>query len=285
MGFTEHHFQSQDGLSLYYRSYGTGRRVVLCLPGLTRNSKDFDEIANHLARGYRVLCPDLRGRGQSGYDADWHHYLPAVYVDDAWRLVDQLGISELSIIGTSLGGLMAMIMASQRPQIVKAVVLNDIGPEVDPAGYARVLASAGSQFDVKSWPEAVQHCREAHLSVLPGKPAEFWQEFTRRTYRNNDAGEPEFEMDPNVYRVFTEATPERVAGSPVDPWEAFRAVTMPCLVLRGELSDFLSAEIVGRMQAVKPDLEHALIPQRGHAPLLDEVEAVAAIDSGLDRLL
>ena len=279
MGFTENYFQSQDGLSLYYRSYGSGGNVVLCLPGFTRNSKDFHEIASHLATRHQVLCPDLRGRGQSEYDPDWQNYIPAVYVEDAWRLIDQLGVNNLTIIGTSMGGLMAMIMASQRPQTVNAVVLNDIGPEVDPAGYARILTSAGSQFAVKNWPEAVQQCRQAHLPMLPDKPAEFWQEFTRKTYRNNEAGEPEFEMDANVFKVFTEAKPERVGGSPVDPWDAFRAVSMPCLVLRGELSDLLSAKIVGRMMAVKTDLVHVLVPQRGHAPLLDEVEAVTAIDS------
>lgn len=284
MGFTENHFQSHDGLSLYYRSYGSGAHVVLCLPGLTRNSKDFHELATHLAPGYRVVCPDLRGRGQSDWDPVWHHYVPGTYIDDAWQLVEQLDFTSLVIIGTSLGGLMAMVMASQRPQQVTAIVLNDIGPEVDPVGYERVLASADSQFTATSWPEAIQLCRQAHAATFPDKPEDFWEGFTRQTYRESDDGRPEFEMDPNVFRVFTDAVPERIARAPVDLWDAFRAVSMPCLVLRGELSDFLSREIMERMVAVKPGLAQVLIPKRGHAPLLDEVESVTAIDWFLELL-
>jgi len=284
MGFTEHHYQSHDGLSLYYRDYGSGDDVVVCLPGLTRNSKDFHEIATHLASGYRVLCPDLRGRGQSDWDHEWHHYIPATYIEDTWELLDQLGIASFILIGTSLGGLMAMIMASQRPQRVRALVLNDIGPEVDPVGYARVLAAAGNRVDVKNWQQAVQQCKESKTPMLPGMPAEFWEAFARKTYREGADGSPEFDMDQNVYRVFHEGKLEQVAGSPVDPWDAFRAVSMPCLVLRGELSDFLSVEIVERMMAVKPDLKQAFIPGRGHAPLLDETESVLAIDSFFGQL-
>lgn len=284
MGFTENHHRSRDGLSLYYRSYGSGAETILCLPGLTRNSKDFHEIATHLASRYRVLCPDLRGRGRSERDPDWHNYVPATYVNDCWDLIEKAGIKNFIIIGTSLGGLLAMIMASQRPQGIRAIVLNDIGPEVNPAGYARVLDAADLQVEVKNWQQAAQQCRESKAPMLPGMPAEFWEEYARKTYRDGADGSPEFDMDQNVYRVFHEGKLEQVAGSPVDPWDAFRAVSMPCLVLRGELSDFLSEEIVERMTATKPDLKRALIPARGHAPLLDEPESVAAIDTFLDQL-
>jgi len=188
MDFTEHRFQSHDGLSLYYRNYGSGKDTVICLPGLTRNSKDFHEIATHLASKYRVLCPDLRGRGQSAWDPEWRHYVPGTYVDDTWKMVDQLGIDDFIIIGTSLGGLIAIIMASQLPDRVKAIILNDIGPEVNPAGYARVLAAAGSQFEAKDWPEAVRYCREANESILTDMPEGFWDTFTRKTYREGADG-------------------------------------------------------------------------------------------------
>ena len=283
MDFTEHHFRSKDGLALYYRNYGSGKDTVICLPGLTRNSKDFHEIACHLALRYRVLCPDLRGRGRSARDPESKNYVPATYVHDTWELVDQLAIGRFTIIGTSLGGLMAMIMASQRPQRVRALVLNDIGPEVDPVGYARVLAAAGNRVNVKNWQQAALQCRQSKAPMLPGMPAEFWEAFARKTYREGADGSPEFDMDQNVYRVFHEGKLEQVAGSPVDPWDAFREVSMPCLVLRGELSDFLSEEIVERMTAIKPNLKHALIPARGHAPLLDEPESVAAIDMFLNQ--
>ena len=284
MDFTEHHYQSDDGLSLYYRSYGSAKDVVVCLPGLTRNSKDFHEIATHLAPAYRVLCPDLRGRGQSDRDGNWSNYIPATYLGDTWRLIDQLGIVNFIIIGTSLGGLLAMIMASQDPQRVKAIVLNDVGPEVDPVGYARILATAGQQIEVKNWQQAAQLCRQVYEPILTDMSPAFWDDFARKSYRETADGRPELDMDPNIGQAIRKGDLDRVAGVPVDPWDAFRAVSMPCLVLRGELSDILSKEIVERMLIVKPDLEQATIPKRGHAPLLNEPASLDAIDSFLKRL-
>ena len=179
---------------------------------------------------------------------------------------------------------MAMIMASQHPQRVRAIVLNDIGPEVDPAGYARVLDASSDSVDAKNWQEAAQQCRESKTPMLPGMPEEFWESYARKTFREGADGTPEYDVDQNVYRVFHEGKLKQVAGSPVDPWDAFRAVSMPCLVLRGELSDFLSKEIVERMLAVKPDLIQALILRRGHAPLLNETESITAIDTFLEQL-
>lgn len=298
MDFTEHHYQSHDKLSLYYRSYGSGKDVVVCLPGLTRNSKDFHELAIHLALRYRVLCLDLRGRGQSDRDRKWRHYHPGTYVRDTWKLMDQLGIASFIIIGTSLGGMMAMIMASQQPERLKAIVLNDIGPEVDPAGYARILPSIGRQDEVKNWQEAAQQCRETYSPALPDMPLEFWNAFARKSYREGEGGTPELDRDPNIGQAIRKSAwagrvlvklrklriMHRIAGVPIDPWDAFRAVSMPCLVLRGETSDILSEEIVDRMATVKPDLKRATIPKRGHAPLLDEPASLSAIDAFLEHL-
>jgi len=284
MGFSEHHFQTSDGLSLYYRDYGSGSDVVVCLPGLTRNSKDFHEIATHLASRYRVLCPDMRGRGRSDWDADWHNYHPATYINDAWSLLDHLGIGKFIILGTSLGGLMAMIMASQQAERVKAVILNDVGPEADPAGYARILASFDEQFEVNDWLDAIQHCRQSYKMALPDMPDEFWQKFVHKTYRKGSNGRPELESDPNIAEAVRKGDLSRIAGIQVDPWDAFNGVTMPCMVLRGELSDILSAEIVDRMMMVKTDLVNVVIPNRGHAPLLYESESLSAIDGFLKQI-
>ena len=114
MSYTEHHYRSRDGLSLYYRSYGSGDDVVICLPGLTRNSKDFEDLAKHLSTRWRVISPDLRGRGRSDHDPKTSHYFAGTYVKDVWTLLDGLDIERFAIIGTSLGGLMAMIMADQQ---------------------------------------------------------------------------------------------------------------------------------------------------------------------------
>jgi len=277
MRFTEHHYLTRDGLTLYYRSYGSGEDVMVCLPGLTRNSKDFDEIATHLASGYRVLCLDFRGRGQSAWDPDWHNYLPASYIDDTWKLMDQLAIDNFIIMGTSLGGLLAMIMASQQPERVRAVILNDVGPEADPVGYARILASFDQQTEIGNWQDVVRDCKQTYQAALPDMPAEFWQAYVHKNYREGADGRPECEFDPNIGEAVRKGDLSRIAGIQVDPWVAFKAMTMPCLVLRGELSDILSDEIVERMAVAKPDLVKAVIPGRGHAPLLNEPASLEAI--------
>jgi pimeloyl-ACP methyl ester carboxylesterase len=283
MGFTEHHYTTDNELTLYYRSYGSARDVVVCLPGLTRNSKDFHEIATHLASRYRVLCLDLRGRGQSAWDPDWRNYHPGTYINDTWNLVDQLGISSFIILGTSLGGLLAMIMASQQPGRVRAVILNDVGPEADPAGYTRILESLDQRTEVRDWQDAASLCEQDHRETLPNMPMEFWYDYAHRIYREGADGRPEFEVDLNVFEAIRKGDLTRIAGIQVDPWATFGAITMPCLVLRGELSDILSEEIVERMTTVKPDLQSAVIPNRGHAPLLFEPESLAAIDSFLEQ--
>lgn len=284
MGFTEHYYPTHDGLSLYYRSYGSGEDVVVCLPGLTRNSKDFHEIANHLSPRYRVLSLDIRGRGQSDWDPDWRNYHPATYISDTWSLLDQLEISSFIMIGTSLGGLLAMIMASQQPKRVRAVILNDAGPEANPAGYTRILASFNQQTILKDWQEAIRQCKQTYEAALPDMPAEFWSEYVRKNHREGEGGQPELDIDPNIGEAIRKGDLSRIAGIQVDPWAAFRAIIMPCLVLRGELSDILSPEIVERMTLVKPDLINAVIPDRGHAPLLNEPESLLAVDTFLQRL-
>jgi pimeloyl-ACP methyl ester carboxylesterase len=230
------------------------------------------------------LCPDLRGRGQSGWDPDWRNYHPATYISDTWSLLDQLEISNFIMIGTSLGGLLAMIMASQQAKRVRAVILNDAGPEADPAGYTRILSSFDQQTDVRDWQEATRQCKQTYEAALPDMPVEFWSEFVRKNHREGENGRPELDIDPNIGEAIRKGDLSRIAGIQVDPWAVFGAISMPCLVLRGELSDILSAEIVERMSVVKPDLKKAVIPNRGHAPLLYEPESLAAIDSFLDQL-
>jgi pimeloyl-ACP methyl ester carboxylesterase len=163
-------------------------------------------------------------------------------------------------------------------------MLNDAGPEADPAGYTRILTSFDKQTGVSDWREATRQCKQTYEAALPDMPVEFWNEFARKNYREGRNGQPELDSDPNIGEAIRKGDLSRIAGIQVDPWAAFGAVTMPCLVLRGELSDILSEEIVERMTAVKPDLKEAVIPNRGHAPLLYEPESLAAIDTFLDQL-
>ena len=156
MPYTEHHYRSRDGLSLYYRQYGdtSNNKVILCVHGLTRNSKDFHKLAEHLCGQYRVISVDVRGRGQSDRDPRPFHYNPGQYVKDAWTLLDQLQLSNVTVIGTSMGGLMAMIMADQQPQRLRAVVINDVGPELPQAAIDRIKSYAGRYPPAQNWEEA-----------------------------------------------------------------------------------------------------------------------------------
>ncbi len=162
--FLDGYYESADGLQLFYRDFqnqsASESIPVICLPGLTRNSRDFDDLAVRLSKHRRVITTDLRGRGRSEYDPDRSHYHPERYVADVWELLAFLGIDTVIIIGTSLGGLMAMLMAYQRPASIAGVIANDIGPEIDPTGLARVVASAGLLPQVDNWQQAVHETRK-----------------------------------------------------------------------------------------------------------------------------
>ena len=275
-------WQSAEGLTLFYRDFGPldGEGVaVLCLPGLTRNSRDFIELAEHLANERRVVCPDLRGRGHSQHDPEWRNYQPMSYVADTWRLLDTLGLERVVVIGTSLGGLMAMIMAAQQPQRLAGVVLNDVGPEIAPEGLARIRGYTGRLPAVDSWEGAVAQARQIYGAALPDLDDARWLAFARQGFRENAEGVPQLDHDPAIGRAIAE-----VSGEPPDPWPLFRALSMPTLALRGEFSDILSPATLARMQQEKPDLRVVTVANRGHVPLLDEPESLAAIEQLLAEL-
>jgi pimeloyl-ACP methyl ester carboxylesterase len=306
MSFSEHRFESHDGLSLYYRDYGrdygNGGDVAVCLPGLTRNSRDFEGLAGHLAgspqRPWRVLSPDLRGRGCSDHDPRPANYHPGTYVRDTWALLDRLGVRRVALIGTSLGGLMSMIMADQQPDRLRGVVLNDVGPEIPPEAVARILQYVGRTPPAPDWRSAAAEARQNYGLAFPGVPDEFWERYVRLSWKENAEGRPAPDMDPAIGDALRKAQGavrilrglrrmrllRRVGGVPIDTWDAFAGLTMPCLLLQGELSDVLTDDIVSRMRDRKPDLEVVRVPGRGHAPLLDEPIARAAIDTFLARL-
>jgi pimeloyl-ACP methyl ester carboxylesterase len=277
-----HFFRSSDGLNLYYRDFGAQRdgTPVICLPGLTRNSRDFDDLAARLAERRRVLTVDLRGRGFSDHDPDWRNYHPGTYVADTWTLLDLLKIDRVIVVGTSLGGLCAMLMAAQRQDRVAGVLINDIGPEIDPAGHARVRDNAGRLAPVADWDEAVAQAKTINGRWLPGLSGDDWRRLARRFYREDEHGAPRLDIDPNIGRAIRE-----LDGKRDELWTLFDALqSIPTVLIRGVLSDVLSAEAADRMKARKPDLVVVPVPNRGHAPLLDEPECIAAIDALLDRV-
>lgn len=297
---SEHRYTSDDGLSLYYRDYGNkdSRDTLLCLPGLTRNSRDFHALALRLCQRYRVLCVDPRGRGMSDRDPDWRNYTIASYMPDVNRLMDVAGVTRAIFLGTSMGGIMSMTMAYQRPDCVKAIVLNDVGPEADPAGIRRILRYVGRRVPVDSWDEAVAQLRNTYAIALPDRPRAFWEDRVRLSYREGADGRPELDMDLRIGDAIRRSVRivlflkllralrlvKQVQGVPIDAWDSFRAVKVPCMVMRGELSDILSEEIVERMKAVKPDLQVVTIPGIGHSPYIDGPEMFGAIDAFLAGL-
>ena len=279
----EHWFSSHDGLKLYSRLYAPAAAqapVVLCLHGLTRNSRDFEDLAPHLAAQYRVIVPDMRGRGFSARDANASNYTIAIYVQDMHRLLAELAAPRVAIIGTSMGGLMAMVMAATQPGQVVGIVLNDIGPEVNPAGLERIRGYAGKVAAVRTWPEAVAQARSIYGSAWPNLSDARWEAIARRGYRVNAEGAPEVDADPRI------AEPLRnTATAAPDLWPLWKTLAgVPMLAIRGADSDILSAATLARMQHEKPDLESLTVPERGHVPLLDEPECIAAIDRFLSRL-
>lgn len=279
------YYQSRDGLTLYARDYyhASPRATLLCMHGLTRNSADFAGIAEHLAPDYRLIVVDQRGRGLSEWDPDADNYQPAVYVQDMFQLLDELGLEKVVLLGTSMGGLMSMIMASLRGERFLGVILNDIGPVIDPAGLARIKGYVGKSGPVRSWAEAVAQTREINGKEFPDYDEDDWLRFTRALYRENAQGVPVLAYDPAIAQPMAE---NEEAAVPPNLWPAFAALAeLPCLVIRGALSDILAPGCVAEMRSRKPDLVVAEIPDRGHAPTLEEPACIAAIDDFLGSMV
>jgi pimeloyl-ACP methyl ester carboxylesterase len=281
--WTDRYFASADGLRLYYRDYAAGepgRLPVMCLPGLTRNGRDFEDVALQVRRTRRVLCPDLRGRGRSQYDPNYLNYHPGTYVGDLARLLADAGVERVVLLGTSLGGILSMLIAATTPRILAGVILNDVGPEVAPEGLQRISAYVGRHSPVHSWDEAAAQMRAMYGVAMPDAGDADWMRFARRSYSDVD-GVPVLDVDRGV----GEAVRAAPAGAAPDLWPVYAALgPVPTLAIRGELSDVLSVATFDRMQREKPDLERLTVSRRGHPPMLDEPECVAAIDAFLARL-
>lgn len=277
----DYYYHSTDGLRLYARIYparAAGGLPVLCLPGLTRNGRDFAALAEHMSERHEVIAADLRGRGLSAWDPDPSHYHLSHYVEDAWSLLDSRGTLRVVVVGTSLGALMGMVLAT-RPDRIAGVILNDAGPELDLVGLLRIGSYAGKLPPVRSWAEAAAQARTIHDKAVPGLTDAQWMEYARRNYRENAAGVPVPDMDPQIASGF-----KQPPTGPLQMWPLWAQITgVPMLVIRGGVSDLLSAATVERMRREKPDLEHLTVPNRGHTPLLDEPECLAAIDGFLAR--
>jgi pimeloyl-ACP methyl ester carboxylesterase len=278
-GFRAHRFTVGDGTQLYYRDYGDRLAIktpVVCLSGLTRNSKDFHRLALRLSPARRVVAMDYRGRGQSDYDPKVQNYVPATYVRDVLDLAAVTGIHKAIFIGTSLGGLVSMGLAIARPTLLAGVVLNDIGPEIPLAALKRIGEYAGKTDTFASWDEAIAECKNRYGLAHPKKTDADWADLANDSFvEKNGRIVPDYDI----------AITKAKVSDPPDLWAIFGALAhIPVLAIRGALSDVLTEETFDKMAHAKPDLERLTVPDCGHNPTLEEPEVTAALDAFIARI-
>jgi pimeloyl-ACP methyl ester carboxylesterase len=276
--YEDRYWMSSDGLNLHYRNYagpeGSTKLPVLCMHGLTRNARDFGPLAEALSASRRVIVTEMRGRGMSDYAPDSDSYTPLTYVQDVEKLLAEQGITRFAVVGTSMGGLMAMLMAAMGPGRMSAVVMNDIGPEVDPSGLSRISGYVGQGRSYPTWVHAARGLAEAHGAAFPDFDLDQWLEMAKRTMVVSQNGRIVFDYDMAIAEPF--AKPGNAA--PPNLWLAFEALRdVPMLLVRGELSDLITPETVRQMGARNPRMRTVTVPRVGHAPTLDEPEVRSAI--------
>ncbi|MCB2066258.1 MAG: alpha/beta hydrolase [Erythrobacter sp.] len=282
MEYREHRYASACGrLTLFARDYGGTGKPVLMMHGLTRNSGDFEGLAQHLAGQYRLVVPDQRGRGLSDYDPVPGNYRPDTYAKDMFALLASLDIERPALIGTSMGGLMAMVMNAMAPESFPAIAFNDVGPVLDPAGLARISSYAGVGGPMANWAAAAQACAATNAEAFPDYGPADWQAWARRTCRELPDGRVEFAYDPAIAQGFADVDDTPQAEADLWPlWELLGQT--PVLALRGALSDLLAPDTLVEMtRRHTGPITAVTVPGRGHAPMLDEPEAVAAITAFL----
>ena len=280
--FEDRHFVVRDGLKLHYRDYpGSGERPpILCLHGLTRNARDFAAFAERHSPTFRVIALDIRGRAESDYDPLPMRYNPLTYAGDVIELLDQLGIGQAIFVGTSLGGMVTMAVAAMQPQRIAASILNDVGPQLTPVGIERIQSYVGKGATFSSWEDAAAAIAANQGPAFPNYTKADWIAMARRNCRE-EGGEIRFDYDMAIVIPFESApTPK------IDMWPLFKALGQkPLLVVRGAISDLLSAHALDKMHEAVPDMKSVSVPNIGHAPMLDEPEASDAIDAFLAGLV
>ncbi len=282
--YQDRFWSSRDGLTLHARDYGEPGSLppVICLHGLTRNARDFADLAERIAGRWRVLCPDLRGRGDSDYAKDAASYTPMQYIDDLLALGEDRGITRFVAIGTSLGGLMTLLLAMTQPDRIAGALLNDIGPVIEPEGLAQIVEYVGQGRSFPTWMHAARALRETHGDAFPNYGLIDWLAMAKRTMTLTGAGRVVFDYDMKIAEAFAALDPDAPAA---DLWPGLDALKdRPVALVRGARSTLLSAVTFAKMGRRLPDAELVTLPDVGHAPMLDEPEATATIDRLLARV-
>ncbi len=291
MAITAHsngYFWSHDGLRLHYREWPAAKDIpadrptLLCIPGLTRTAADFDALAARLQGQWRVVAVDLRGRGESAWPRDSLTYVSLTYLLDLGRLIEATEIGRFVAIGSSTGGLLAMQLTTGHRAAMAGAVLNDIGPILEPEGFARLRANVGRAASWPTWVHAARDLQARNATVHPDWALPDWLAFAHRLCRVSVSGRIIFDYDPRI------AEPLRLPGADagVNLWAAFKSLTgLPVLSLRGALSDVFAAETQAQMAGSLPNLATTEVPRVGHAPTLTEPSACRAIDQLLAKVL
>lgn len=277
---------SNDGLRLHYRDYpgleaGSSKPPVICMPGLTRNARDFEALAEHLAQTRRVLCIDFRGRGESAYAKDPMTYVPLTYAQDMLALLAELGITRFVACGTSLGGIVTMLLAAMAGDKLAGVIFNDVGPVIEEAGIERIRGYVGQGGSQPTWVHAARAAQEMHGALFPRWKLEDWIMMVKRSHKLSKEGRIVGDYDSRIAEPFK--VPGGEAG--VDLWPTLDALgDTPTLIIRGDKSDILSSATAEQMVARLSNATLATINETGHAPSLDEPDARASIEALLRQV-
>lgn len=285
-GATSLFLTAPDGLNLHVRAYGprgASALPVVCLPGLTRTTDDFETLAAALSsdaeKPRRVYALDYRGRGLSDYDRDPMNYTLATELSDTLAVLSALSAMPAVLVGTSRGGLLTMLMAVARPTAIAGAVLNDIGPVIEPKGLARIKSYVGKLPQPTSFEEGAEILRRLFDQQFPKLAAEDWLAYSRRTYKQDAKG-----LAP-TYDVRLAKTLEGIEfDKPLPPlWKEFDALSgVPLMVIRGANSDILSEETAAAMRERHPAMTALTVPDQGHAPLLTEPDTIRRIAAFVD---
>ena len=284
VAWSDGYWWSSDGLRLHYRDYpgDASRPPIICIPGLTRNARDFEGVASRLAGDWRLICVDLRGRGESAYAKNPMTYVPLTYLEDLEGLIVELKLERFILFGTSLGGLITMLLAASGRERIAGALLNDIGPAMESRGLEHIRSYVGRSQNWPTWLHAARYLADAQRDRYPEWELDQWLVYAKRLCKLTPTGRVVFDYDMRIAEPFK--LPAGEAG--FDLWPAFRALAgIPSLIVRGGISDLLSAETVEKMKAELSSMESAAVPRVGHAPTLEEPEAVKAIDQLLKRVV
>lgn len=275
-------YWSSDGWRLHWRETGgAGLPVLLCIPGLTRTARDFEALGVRLAGCWRVIAVDLRGRGESAWPRDSLSYVPLVYLRDLSGLIAAAGVERFVALGSSVGGVLAMQLTLGHRRAMAGAILNDIGPDIEAAGLARLRANVGRQGNWPTWVHAARDLQQRNGSLYPGWQLADWLVFAKRLCRVAASGRVVFDYDPRIAEPFR--LPHGDAWA--DLWTALGGLAgLPVLSLRAERSDVLSLDTQARMAARLPEMMVAEVPGVGHAPTLSEPAALAAVEAFLERV-